>query len=105
MIRRKYLPYNNPDPTRKCRRKYGDKLNLSQIPNNFLQNRNLDGNYQTDIYQLQLLHKEFAQPLNVVIMVKTHRITGERSHIILFSSDVQLSYEQLVDYYSLRFRS
>ena len=99
-----YLPYKNPDPTRKCRRQYGDKLNISQIPNHSLKNSNLDGDYRTDIYQLQLLHKEFAQPLNVVIILKTHQTTGQRSHIILFSSDIQLSYEQLIDYYSLGFQ-
>jgi len=37
-------------------------------------------------------------------MLKTHQTTGSQSHIILFSSDLQLSYEQLIDYYSLRFQ-
>jgi len=95
-----YLPYQNPDPTRKCRRKYGERLTISNIPSQFLKSSNEDGNYLNDIYQLELLHKEFAQPLNVVIMVKTHQTTGSQSHIILFSSDLQLSYEQLIDYYS-----
>ena len=99
-----YLPYQNPDPTRKCRRKYGDKLSISNIPAQFLKSSNEDGNYRSDIYQLQLLHKEFAQPLNVVILVKTHQSTGSQSNIILFSSDLQLSELQLIDYYSLRFQ-
>ena len=37
-------------------------------------------------------------------MVKTHQNTGSQSHIILFSSDLELSYEKLIDYYSLRFQ-
>ena len=78
-----YLPYQNPDPARKCRRKYGDRLTVSDIPSQFLKSSNEDGSYRSDIYQLQLLHKEFAQPLNVVIMVKTHQTTGSHSHIIL----------------------
>jgi hypothetical protein len=35
-----------------------------------------------------LLHnKEFAQALNIVILVKTNFKTNARSHVILFSSD------------------
>jgi putative transposase len=51
-----------------------------------------------------MLHKSFAQPLNVVIIVKTNLKTGARAHVVLFSSDLTLSYTHLVDYYSLRFQ-
>lgn len=51
-----------------------------------------------------LLHKLFAQKLNVVIIVKTNLKTFERSHVILFSSDLSLPYGKLIDYYSLRFQ-
>jgi len=53
---------------------------------------------------MQLLHREFGQPLNVVIILKTHLVTGERGHIILFSTDLDLPHEKLLDYYSLRFQ-
>jgi hypothetical protein len=59
---------------------------------------------QTDIYQAEMLHKEFAQALNVVVIVKTNLKTGARARVILFSSDLQLTYEQIIDYYSLRFQ-
>lgn len=58
----------------------------------------------THTYQATLLHKEFAQPLNVVILVKTNLKTNARSHIILFYSDLTLSDEKIVDYYKLRFQ-
>lgn len=45
------------------------------------------------------LPKKFAQPLNGVIIVKT----GARAHAALFSGDLALPYEQLVDYDGLRF--
>ncbi len=51
-----------------------------------------------------MLHKEFAQSLHVVIITKTHLKTGAVAHIILFSSDLELSYEKLIDFYSLRFQ-
>ena len=37
-------------------------------------------------------------------MVKTNLKTNARSHVILFSSDLKLSYEKIIDYYKLRFQ-
>ena len=56
------------------------------------------------LYQSQMLHKSFAQVLNVVIITKTNLRTGTFAHIILFSSDLELSFEKIIDYYSLRFQ-
>jgi hypothetical protein len=42
-------------------------------------------------------HKEFAHPLNVVVMGKTNLKTQARAHVVLFSSDIDLSDEQLID--------
>src|SRR5207237_3764439 len=63
-----------------------------------------EGHMQTCIYQMQLLHKEFAQPLHVVIIAKTNLRTQARAHVLLFSSDLNLAYTSLVDSYSLRFQ-
>ena len=52
---------------------------------------------------MQLLHKEFVQPLNVVIIVKTNLRPQARTHVVLFSSDLDLAYAPLVDYYGVRF--
>ena len=64
----------------------------------------IDEDIKTDIYQATLLHKEFAQALNIVILVKTNLKTNACSHVILFSSDLYLSYENIIDYYKLRFQ-
>ncbi len=45
---------------------------------------------RTDIYQAEMLHKEFAQALNVVIIVKTNLKTGAWAQVIFFSSDLRL---------------
>ncbi len=83
----------------------GINLTITHIPFTYLCNSNIDGDIQTNIYQIQLLHKEFACPLNVVIRLLTNLKTQAHSHVILFSSDLDLSYEQLIDYYKLRFHS
>ena len=59
---------------------------------------------QTDIYQATLLNKEFLFPLNVVIMLKTNLSSRVQAQVILFSTDLQLEYCKLIDYYSLRFQ-
>ncbi|MBA3945817.1 MAG: transposase [Herpetosiphonaceae bacterium] len=51
-----------------------------------------------------LLHKEFPQPLNVVIIEKINHGTHKHGHVILFSSDLALPSDKLIDYYSLRFQ-
>jgi putative transposase len=99
-----YIPYQHPDPNHRSRRKYGDKLDWRNIPGEYLRQSSIDEDIQTDIYQATLLHKEFAQSLNVVILVKTNLKTNARSHVILFSSDLNLSYEKIIDYYKLRFQ-
>src|SRR5690606_11896400 len=74
------------------------------LPAQCLKESRLEDEIQTDTYQSMLLHKAFAQPLNVVVIVKTDTRTGKRAHVVLFSSDLALSYSQLIDYYALRFQ-
>ena len=99
-----YIPYQNPDPNRRSRRKYAQKLDYCNIPDAYLCKSSIEEDIKTDIYQTTLLHKEFAQALNIVVLVKTNLKTNARSHVILFSSDLKLSYEKIIDYYKLRFQ-
>ena len=64
----------------------------------------MEGHIQTRLYQVQLLHKEFAHPLNVVIIIKINLHTQAHAHVNLFSSDLTLGAASLVDYYGLRFQ-
>lgn len=99
-----YLPYAGVQNKYGARRKYGNKLNYNHIPLHYLKESLVEDGIRTDTYQAILLHKDFAQPLNVVIIVKIDLKTGKRGHVVLFSSDLNLSYEQLIDCYSLRFQ-
>ena len=73
---------------------------MLHIPEKYLQSTVVKDGFQTCTYQLQLLHKDFPVPLNVVIIVKKNLATQAWGHVILFSSDLDLSCENLVDYYS-----
>jgi putative transposase len=99
-----YFPYTGPYAGRGPHRKYGAKLDYANLPVSSLKETTVEGQMQTCIYQMQLLHKEFTHPLNIVIIVKTNLRTQARAHVVLFSSDLALAYTPLVDYYGLRFQ-
>ena len=98
------FPYTGPYAGRGPRRKYGHKVDYDHLPVHYLKETTMEGHIETRLYQMQLLHKEFVHPLNVVIIAKTNLRTQARAHVILFSSDVALAYTSLVDYYGLRFQ-
>jgi putative transposase len=99
-----YFPYEHPDVESRSRRKYGERVDYRNISDKYLSKSTIEDEIQTDVYQATLLHKEFAQALNVVVLVKTNLKTHSRSHVILFSSDLELSSEKIIDYYKLRFQ-
>jgi putative transposase len=76
-----YIPYQHSNPNHPYRRKYGDKLNCRNISHEYLRQSIIEEDIQTDTYQATLLHKEFSQSLNVVILVKTNLKTNARTHI------------------------
>ncbi len=69
-----YLPYDGPYAGRGPKRIYGDKLNPRAIPERFLCQTSIEKGVETRIYRFEARHKTFAQPLNVVCIVKTARI-------------------------------
>jgi len=99
-----YLPYEGPYSGRGPRRKYGPKLDYPYLPSEHLKSTSVDQKIKTEIYQMSLRHKRFTDLLNVVIMVKTNLRTHKTAHVVLFSSDLTLGYETLIDYYRLRFQ-
>jgi DDE superfamily endonuclease len=99
-----YLPYDGPYKGHGPHPKYGDKLNYPHLPDKYLKHITTAKRIETRLYQMQCLHKEFSQPLNVVIIVKVNLQTQAWAHVILFSSDLQLAYAELIDYYGLRFQ-
>lgn len=99
-----FFAYLGPAPKRGPRPRLGERLDYHKIPDQYLKTTLVEDGIETRIYQLQLLHREFSTPLNVVILVKTNLETKAWAHVILFSSDLDLAYEQLIDFYSLRFQ-
>ena len=95
-----FFPYTGTDK----RRKYGERIKPRHMPESTLVASRTEGNILTQTYQTPALHESFAQPLNVVIILKTNLKTHQQLHVILFSSDETLADKEIVDYYSLRFQ-
>ena len=49
---------------------------------------------------MKLRHKKFADGLNVVCILKTNL----QAHVLVFSSDLTMDAEKMIDYYALRFQ-
>ena len=86
------------------RLKYGDRLDYDNLPLASRVSCEPEGDYECEVYQMQCRHKDFADVLNIVILVKTHRVSKRRGHVILLSSDLDLAALTMIDYYSLRFQ-
>jgi putative transposase len=99
-----YLPYDGVYAGRGPRRIYGDKLDPRALPERYLCKSSVEKDIESRIYQVQARHKTFAQPLNVVCLVKTNLKTHAQAHVLLFSSDLALPFDKVLDYYCLRFQ-
>jgi len=84
--------------------KYGPKINVRQLGSKYLKESSTEDHLRTDIYQGQFYNKEFAIALNVVIILKTNLKTGAQAHVVLFSTDLEVAYDQIIKFYSLRFQ-
>ena len=99
-----YEPFSGKYCGRGPHPKYGDKIDVHKMKKKYLKSDTTEKGIRTQLYQATLLNKEFAFPLNVVVILKTNLATKTQAHVILFSTDLTLSYEKIIGYYSLRFQ-
>ena len=100
-----YFPSTLPYAGRGHPRLYGQRFNPQQIDAKYRVSTETHGNITTEVYQVsKLRHKKFPDPLNVVCILKTHLLTEKKSHVLLFSSDLAVDAEKMIDYYALRFQ-
>jgi len=99
-----YLPYAGSKPPSGPTARYGQRLNYAHLDEAYRLACVQAGAYQEEVYHFQLYHKDYPDLLNVVVLVKTQLKSGQRSHVILFSTDLSLSAQDLITFYSLRFQ-
>ena len=99
-----YFPYQGAYSGRGPHRKYGDKLDYAHLPKQHLKASEVEDKVRTDTYRMCLWHKDFPQQLNITIIHKTNLVNGKQGQAVLFSSDLELSWENMILYYRLRFQ-
>ena len=99
-----YLQPSSEEKARRPKLKYGTRIDYKHLAEALRCSSSTEAGCCTEVYQAQCLHKNFADPINVVIIVKTHLETQRAGHVVLFSSDLHLEAEKLYDYYALRFQ-
>ena len=99
-----YLAFEGEHSGRGPKPKYGTKIDVRKLEGKYLKETSTENNLRTDIYQGQFYNKEFAFALNVVILVKTNIETNAQAHAILFSTDLELSFAKIIQFYRLRFK-
>src|SRR2546428_6180786 len=95
--RKSQFPYDGPYAGRGKRKKYGHKLDYRNLAEMYLKASFVEEDSKTPIYQMHVWHKKFADLLNVVVIVKTNLKTQAVAHVVLFSSDLDLAYDHLID--------
>ena len=83
---------------------YGDRVDYFDIPDKYFVQSTNDGKMLIRYYRFTARHKKFADPLNVVVILKTNLKTKTIARVILFSTDLALSCENMIKYYRLRFQ-
>jgi len=99
-----YFPYNGEYSGIGKPKKYGKKVTPETLTDSCLRHESIEKNIKTKIYQIEVWHKLFPCLLNVVILIKINLKTGKTAKIILFTDDLDLSYDKVIDYYKLRFQ-
>jgi putative transposase len=96
--------YEGKQKPKGARKKYGAQLNYQAMPIKYLKKTEVEGQIIVNYYQGIFLHKSFGMALNVVVIVKTDLKKQKVGYVILLSSDEELGWEKLIEYYSLRFQ-
>ena len=65
---------------------YGDRFNPRQIDAKYCVSTDMIGNLKTEVYQMKLRHKKFADGLNVVCILKTNLTTKQQAHVLVVHS-------------------
>jgi putative transposase len=99
-----YEPYDGEQSGKGRKKKYGARLKYDSLPTKYLQKSEQKGDEIINYYAGVFWHQEFAEAMRVVVIVRRQVKKKKEGHAILFSSEVGLAWEKLLDYYSLRFQ-
>jgi len=99
-----YFRFTGEQKGRGRKRKYGELIDYQNIDKKYLKETTVDKDIETKIYQFEALNKTVKDSLNIVLIFSTNLKTKKIAYTILFSTDLEQSYDKIIEYYSLRFQ-
>ena len=101
------LPYKGEQSGKGRPKTKGERVNLEKITQSFFVEtiNHATSKVTTVVYQFEAYTPKISKHLlNVVVLVHQHQLTKKQTRTILFSSDLSLTANQIIEYYSLRFQ-
>lgn len=92
-----YEKYEGEYRGKGAKKKYGSRVRVDLMAVKYLKHSRREGELVRNYYQAICLHKEVGCPLNVVVVVQLNLKTKKLGEAVLFSSDLALNWEKLVD--------
>ena len=101
------LPYDGQQKRKGRHRTIGEKINFQEIDSKFFV-KTIDDNdrdVETKVYQLNAFTPKMpGKSLNIVVLIHVHKQTKKQALSILFSNNLTLTAQEVINYYSLRFQ-
>ena len=83
---------------------YGDKVDVKNLTYKYLVSHESKDDIVTLTYQLNCIHKQFKKEINLVILIKENTKTNKIAKAFFFSTDLTLSANEIITFYSARFQ-
>jgi len=100
-----YLPYDGQYCGHGRKTKYGKKVKFNDLDSTYLVKSLIEDKVLYQYYQMFVWNKSITDcMLNVVIITAKDLTSGKICHCNLFTTDMTLTCDKIVDYYSLRFQ-
>lgn len=93
-----YEQYDGEQSGKGRKKKYGARLQYDLLPTKYLQKSEQKGDEIINYYAGVFWHQEFAEAMRVVVIVRRQVKKKKEGHALLFSSEVGLAWEKLLDY-------
>ena len=90
-----YLKFDGEQKTRGRRRIYGDEIDYDNLDKKYLKETQTKDDIKLKFYQIKAIHKKITGAINIVIVVTTKLSTNQKTHRIIFSTDLNQDYKQI----------
>jgi len=99
-----YFKFDGEQKGRGRKRIYGDVIDYDNLDEKYLKETHIKDDIELKFYQFEVLNKKITGSINAVVVVTKKISTNQKTHRIIFSTDLNQNHKEIIDYYSLRFQ-